>query len=32
MKTLEKMGGYIGETGTQGAKFNIYLPYRREEQ
>jgi signal transduction histidine kinase len=32
MKTLEKMGGYIRETGTQGEKFNIYLPYRREEQ
>lgn len=31
-KTLEKMDGYIEETGTQGAKFKIYLPYKGEEQ
>ena len=30
-KTLTKMKGYIRETGQKGARFEIYIPYRKEE-
>ena len=29
-RTLKEMQGYIAETGTQGAKFEIYIPYIQE--
>jgi len=30
-KTLSKMNGYIRETGRNGARFEIYIPYTKEE-
>jgi len=30
-KTVTKMKGYIRETGYNGARFEIYIPYRKEE-
>ncbi|MBN3923999.1 ATP-binding protein, partial [Nostoc sp. NMS4] len=30
-KTLSKMNGYIRETGHNGARFEIYIPYTKEE-